>query len=136
MSADLFSPLALGPDHAAEPHGHGPDDPQPGRGGDAPTDLAATYYAQRASAGLIISEAAQVSAQAKGYPATPGIFSDAQVAGWRTVTDAVHARGGHIFLQLWHVGRVALQAVLPGTRCRWGRRRSSPPARPSAARTM
>ncbi len=72
-----------------------------------PSELAATYYAQRASAGLIIAEATQVSAQAQGYQDTPGIYTAEQIAGWRKVTDAVHAKGGRIFIQLWHVGRVS-----------------------------
>ena len=70
-------------------------------------ELNATYYAQRASAGLIISEATNISPQGRGYALTPGIFSAAQVAGWRIVTDAVHAAGGRIFCQLWHVGRIS-----------------------------
>jgi N-ethylmaleimide reductase len=76
-------------------------------GQDAPHPLNARYYAQRASAGLIITEASQVTPQGKGYPGTPGIYSREQVEGWRLVTDAVHARGGRIFLQLWHVGRIS-----------------------------
>lgn len=72
-----------------------------------PGASAAAYYAQRASAGLIIAEATQVSAQAQGYSDTPGCYSDAQVAGWRAVTDAVHAEGGTIVVQLWHTGRVS-----------------------------
>ncbi|MDU9040418.1 alkene reductase [Pseudomonas corrugata] len=72
-----------------------------------PSDLSATYYAQRASAGLIITEATQISAQAQGYQDTPGLYTHEQVTGWRTVTDAVHAAGGRIFVQLWHVGRVS-----------------------------
>lgn len=72
-----------------------------------PSGLAVTYYAQRASAGLIIAEATQVSAQAQGYQDTPGIYTAEQIAGWRKVTDAVHAKGGRIFIQLWHVGRVS-----------------------------
>ena len=80
---------------------------------DVPSDLAAQYYAQRASAGLIISEAAQISSQGKGYPATPGIYSDAQVAGWGKVTDAVHAAGGIIVCQLWHVGRISHSSLHP-----------------------
>lgn len=72
-----------------------------------PGPFAAEYYAQRATAGLIIAEATQVSAQAQGYSDTPGCYTDAQVAGWRTVTDAVHAKGGLIFLQLWHCGRIS-----------------------------
>ncbi len=75
--------------------------------GDVPSPLAVEYYRQRADAGLIISEASQISPQAKGYPRTPGIYSEAQVAGWRAITDAVHRRGGRIFLQLWHVGRLS-----------------------------
>lgn len=72
-----------------------------------PSQFAADYYAQRATAGLIIAEATQVSAQAQGYADTPGCYSDAQVAGWRKVTDAVHAKGGIIVVQLWHTGRVS-----------------------------
>ncbi|MBE8716467.1 alkene reductase [Cellvibrio polysaccharolyticus] len=72
-----------------------------------PSELAATYYAQRASAGLIIAEATQVSAQAQGFQDTPGLYTPEQIAGWRKVTDAVHAKGGRIFIQLWHVGRVS-----------------------------
>jgi len=75
--------------------------------GDVPNAMNARYYAQRASAALIVSEATQVSPQGKGYSFTPGIYSDEQVAGWRLVTDAVHAAGGRIFLQLWHVGRMS-----------------------------
>jgi N-ethylmaleimide reductase len=75
--------------------------------GNVPNPLAATYYAQRASAGLIVTEATQVSPQGVGYIRTPGIHSAEQVAGWKTVTDAVHRAGGRIFAQLWHVGRVS-----------------------------
>lgn len=78
-----------------------------------PGALAAEYYAQRATAGLIISEATQISAQAQGYSDTPGCYSDAQVAGWRTVTDAVHAVGGKIIVQLWHTGRVSHVSFQP-----------------------
>lgn len=76
-----------------------------------PGELHATYYAQRAGAGLIITEGTQVSELGAGYPFTPGIHTDAQVAGWRTVTDAVHAAGGHVFAQLWHVGRMSHPSV-------------------------
>ncbi|ANI59323.1 alkene reductase [Pseudomonas sp. B21-017] len=75
--------------------------------GDAPTPTVVEYYRQRAGAGLIITEGSQVSAQGKGYMRTPGIFTSEQIAGWRQVTDAVHAEGGRIFLQLWHVGRLS-----------------------------
>jgi N-ethylmaleimide reductase len=76
--------------------------------GNVPTPLAATYYSQRASAGLIITEATQVTPMGQGYPNTPGIYSDEQVQGWKKITDTVHKAGGKIFLQLWHVGRVSL----------------------------
>lgn len=82
--------------------------------GNVPTSLNATYYAQRASAGLIISEATQISPEGQGYIATPGIHSKAQIAGWKLVTDAVHAKGGHIVLQLWHVGRISHVSLQPG----------------------
>ena len=72
-----------------------------------PPDFAADYYAQRAEAGLIISEATNISAQARGYALTPGIWSDAQVEAWRPIVDAVHRRDGLIFLQLWHTGRIS-----------------------------
>ncbi|MFM5585481.1 alkene reductase [Aeromonas rivipollensis] len=78
-----------------------------------PSEHAATYYSQRATAGLLIAEATQVSAQAQGYQDTPGLYTAAQIAGWRKVTDAVHARGGRIFVQLWHVGRVSHVALQP-----------------------
>ncbi len=91
--------------------------------GNIPTELNATYYAQRASAGLIISEATQVSQQGQGYPGTPGIYSTEQVAGWKLVTDAVHQQGGKIFLQLWHVGRISHSSHQPD---------GQPPVAPSA----
>ncbi len=72
-----------------------------------PTALAPTYYAQRARAGLLVAEATQVSARGQGYPDTPGIYTDAHVDAWREVTSLVHAVGGRIVLQLWHVGRVS-----------------------------
>ena len=81
--------------------------------GSVPTELMATYYEQRASAGLIVSEATQISPQGVGYPGTPGIHTDEQVAGWKRVTDAVHKRGGRIFLQLWHVGRISHPSLQP-----------------------
>lgn len=81
--------------------------------GNIPHALNAEYYGQRSSAGLIISEATQISPHGQGYPATPGIHSAAQVAGWRLVTDAVHKKGGLIFLQLWHVGRISHSSFHP-----------------------
>jgi N-ethylmaleimide reductase len=82
----------------------------PGR---VPHEQAALYYAQRAGAGLIVTEASQIRPDGQGYLDTPGIYSDEQVAGWRRVTDAVHARGGKIVIQLWHVGRISHTSLLP-----------------------
>ena len=81
--------------------------------GMVPSPLAVDYYGQRASAGLLISEASQVSQQGQGYQDTPGIYSKEQVAGWRKVTDRVHERGGRIFIQIWHVGRVSHNSLQP-----------------------
>ena len=80
-----------------------------------PNALMAEYYAQRASAGLILSEATIVSPMGAGYVNTPGIWSDEQVEGWKLTTRAVHAQGGHIFLQLWHVGRISHPVLLDGS---------------------
>lgn len=107
-SSPLFSPLTLG-NHDLKNRILMPPltrcrSQQPG---DIPTDLMATYYSQRASAGLIITEATQISPQGKGYSFTPGIYSAEQVEGWKKTTQAVHAKGGKIFLQLWHVGRMS-----------------------------
>jgi 2,4-dienoyl-CoA reductase-like NADH-dependent reductase (Old Yellow Enzyme family) len=82
--------------------------------GRVPTDLMAEYYVQRASAGLILTEATSVDPMGVGYPDTPGIWSDEQVLGWKKVTSAVHTAGGRIFLQLWHVGRVSDPVYLNG----------------------
>jgi len=90
-----------------------------------PTSLMAEYYAQRSSAGLIISEATQISAQRQGYARTPGIYTEAQTAGWELVTHAVHTCNGRIFLQLWHVGRISHTSLQPG---------GGPPVAPSAIR--
>lgn len=79
--------------------------------GFVPNPLAIEYYGQRASAGLLITEASQVSQQGQGYQDTPGIYTKEQVAGWRKVTDRVHERGGHIYIQLWHVGRISHTAL-------------------------
>ena len=86
-----------------------------GEGG-VPTPLMAEYYAERASAGLIIAEATQVSAEGQGYEGTPGIYTKAQIAGWELLTHAVHTCGGRIFLQLWHVGRISHNTLQPGGR--------------------
>jgi N-ethylmaleimide reductase len=81
--------------------------------GDVPSPLAKTYYAQRASAGLIITEATQISSLGKGYPATPGIYSPEQTAAWQEIVAAVHAKGGSIVAQLWHVGRISHSSLHP-----------------------
>lgn len=82
--------------------------------GRVPNDLMRDYYVQRASAGLILSEATSISPMGVGYPDTPGIWSEAQVAGWKRITDAVHEAGGIILLQLWHVGRISDPFYLDG----------------------
>jgi N-ethylmaleimide reductase len=82
--------------------------------GDVATEQMAEYYAQRASAGLIISEGTQISQQGQGYAWTPGIYNEEQIAGWKKVTDAVHQAGGKMFAQLWHVGRVSHTVLQPG----------------------
>ncbi len=111
---DLFSPLQLGPLTLPNRMVMAPLTRSRAADGDVPSDLAVTYYTQRATAGLIISEATQISAQGKGYPKTPGIFTKDQIAGWRKVTDAIHAAGGRIFLQLWHVGRISHPSTQAG----------------------
>jgi N-ethylmaleimide reductase len=113
-SADLFSPFRLGPLTLPNRIVMAPMTRNRAGPGNVPGALAATYYAQRASAGLIVSEATQVSPQGVGYPGTPGIHSAEQVAGWTRVTDAVHGAGGRIFLQLWHVGRISHPSLQPG----------------------
>ena len=102
----LLSPINIGPYHLSNrlvmaplTRMRAPDS--------CPTDLMTTYYAQRASAGLIISEATPISTQGVGYPATPGIYNESQVKSWKKITEAVHAKKGHIFMQLWHVGRIS-----------------------------
>ncbi len=115
MSAthSLFSPLQLGSVEIPNRIVMAPLTRNRAGEHNAPRQLNVEYYTQRASAGLIITEASQVSAQGVGYPATPGIHHPIQVSGWRTVTDAVHDKGGHIFLQLWHVGRVSHPSMQP-----------------------
>jgi N-ethylmaleimide reductase len=104
---NLFTPVRVGPYNLRNRLVMAPMTRNRAGEGNTPTPLMARYYAQRATAGLIVSEGSQVSAQGAGYPNTPGIYDDAQVDGWRAVTDAVHAAGGRIFLQLWHVGRIS-----------------------------
>lgn len=113
MALDLFSPVKLGAISLKNRIVMAPLTRNRAGEGGVPHALNASYYAQRASAGLIISEATPISAMAHGYPALPGIYTDAQVAGWKSVTDAVHAKGGKIVLQLWHVGRISHPSLLP-----------------------
>jgi N-ethylmaleimide reductase len=114
MPTSLFSPVRLGAATLANRVAMAPMTRSRAGAGNVPAPLTATYYEQRASAGLIITEGAQVSPQGVGYPNTPGIHTDAQVEGWRRVTDAAHAAGGHLYLQLWHVGRVSHPSMQPG----------------------
>jgi N-ethylmaleimide reductase len=111
---NLFSPIELGPYRLANRIVMAPLTRGRAGRGKAPGVLNAEYYGQRASAGLIITEATQVSPQGVGYPNTPGIHTREQVAGWRLVTKAVHERGGKIFLQLWHVGRISHPGMQEG----------------------
>lgn len=103
----LFSPYCLGPLVLPNRIVMAPMTRSRALDGNVPNPLAETYYAQRASAGLIVTEASQVSPQGIGYIRTPGIHSPEQVTGWRRITAAVHRLGGTIFLQLWHVGRIS-----------------------------
>lgn len=102
----LFAPVKVGPYQLSHRVVMAPLTRLRSEAGDVPGDLMAEHYAQRASeGGLIISEATPISVSGRGYLGAPGIYSDEQVVGWKKVTDAVHAKGGRIFLQLWHVGR-------------------------------
>jgi N-ethylmaleimide reductase len=121
---DLFSPYKLGNLTLANRVVMAPLTRNRAGAGLVPSEFAADYYSQRASAGLIITEATQVSKQAQGYQDTPGIYTPEQIAAWRKVTDAVHAKGGRIFAQLWHVGRVSHVDLHDG----------EPPVAPSAIR--
>jgi N-ethylmaleimide reductase len=107
MTTDLFQPVKMGPLTLANRIVMAPLTRSRAGVGEVPGPLNAEYYAQRASAGLIVSEATQITRQGQGYAWTPGIETEAQVAGWKLVTEAVHAKSGLIFLQLWHVGRIS-----------------------------
>ncbi len=108
MKRSLFTPMKLGADlELPNRIIMAPLTRMRAGAGLVPQPMAAVYYSQRASAGLIITEATDVSRQAHGYASAPGIYTDAQIRGWRTVTDAVHKAGGRIFVQLWHTGRVS-----------------------------
>jgi N-ethylmaleimide reductase len=112
-TSKLFEPYKLGPITLANRAVMAPLTRNRAVAGLVPSPLAIEYYGQRASAGLLISEATQISQQGQGYQDTPGIYSKEQVAGWRKVTDRVHDQGGRIFLQLWHVGRISHVSLQP-----------------------
>ncbi len=114
MDNTLFSPFSLGDLELNNRMIMAPMTRNRASEGNVMTEMNAEYYRQRASAGLIITEATQVAAEGVGYPATPGIHTQDQVQGWRKVTDAVHADGGKIFLQLWYCGRISHPSLLPG----------------------
>ena len=111
-SSALFAPSTLGDVELANRIIMAPLTRSRAAAGNIPHALNARYYAQRASAGLIISEATQITPQGQGYPKTPGIHSQEQIDGWKEVTHAVHQLGGKIFLQLWHVGRISHPVTL------------------------
>lgn len=123
MNPNLFSPVSIGGLTLPNRIAMAPMTRNRAPNG-MPTALMAEYYGQRAAAGLIVTEGAQISGQGIGYPATPGIHNKAQAEGWRAITDAVHAKGGHIFVQLWHCGRISHPDYHGG----------EPPVAPSAIR--
>ncbi len=109
----LFDPIDLGAIHLKNRIAMAPLTRSRAIEGEVPNPLAVEYYAQRASMGLIVSEATQISDFGKGYLDTPGIYTEAHIAAWKPVTAAVHANGGRIFCQLWHVGRISHTSLLP-----------------------
>jgi N-ethylmaleimide reductase len=111
---DLFSPVEVGPLKLHNRVVMAPLTRSRAGPGNVPTQLNALYYAQRASAGLIIAEATQIAPEGQGYISTPGIHSREQIEGWKCVTKAVHVAGGHVVLQLWHVGRISHPSFQPG----------------------
>ncbi|WP_454766519.1 alkene reductase [Cupriavidus campinensis] len=115
MTSQLFTPITIGPLHLNHRVAMAPlTRSRAAQPGNVPSAMNVEYYRQRASAALIISEATQVSQQGQGYAWTPGIHTAEQIEGWRSVADAVHAEGGRMFLQLWHVGRVSHPSFQPG----------------------
>ena len=124
-TSKLFEPYQLGPITLSNRTVMAPLTRNRAVAGLVPNPLAGDYYGQRASAGLLITEASQVSQQGQGYQDTPGIYSKEQIAGWRKVTDRVHEHGGRIFIQLWHVGRISHTSLQPN---------SGAPVAPSAVR--
>ena len=122
---DLFSPIRLGAIELTNRIVMSSLTRNRAGAGNVPTDLMAEYYRQRASAGLILTEASPVCPEGHGYPRTPGIHTPQQIAGWKKVTQAVHAAGGKIAIQLWHVGRISHPDLQPN---------GTPPVAPSALR--
>jgi len=115
MTSQLFAPITIGPLNLNHRVAMAPlTRSRAGQPGNVPSAMNVEYYRQRASAALIITEATQISQQGQGYAWTPGIHTAEQIEGWRAVADAVHAEGGRIFLQLWHVGRVSHPSFQPG----------------------
>jgi N-ethylmaleimide reductase len=112
--SDLFSPVKLGSIAMSNRMVMAPLTRNRSSMEGVPQDINVSYYEQRATAGLIITEATPISPMGHGYPLLPGIYTDAQVAGWKKVTDAVHAKGGKIVIQLWHVGRISHPSLLNG----------------------
>jgi N-ethylmaleimide reductase len=125
LRSDLFQPLRLGPYQLANRIVMAPLTRSRAGVDGVPRPLMAEYYAQRASAGLIIAEGTNISPQGRGYAFTPGLYTRDQVEAWQAVTESVHAKGGRIFVQLWHVGRVSHPSLQPG---------GMPPVAPSAIR--
>jgi N-ethylmaleimide reductase len=111
--SDLFQPVWLGPYHLANRIVMAPLTRSRAGADGVPVPLMAEYYAQRASAGLIIAEGTNISPQGRGYAFTPGLYTTSQVAAWQPVTQAIHAKGGRVFVQLWHVGRISLPSLQP-----------------------
>ena len=112
--SDLFSPVKLGSIAMSNRIVMAPLTRNRSSMEGVPQDMNVTYYEQRATAGLIITEATPISPMGHGYPLLPGIYTDAQITGWKKVTDAVHAKGGKIVIQLWHVGRISHPSLLNG----------------------
>jgi N-ethylmaleimide reductase len=113
MTADLFSAVSLGSINLSNRVVMAPLTRNRAGEGGVPQAINVSYYEQRATAGLIVTEATPISSMAHGYPALPGIYTESQIAGWKKVTDAVHAKGGKIVIQLWHVGRISHPSLLP-----------------------
>lgn len=130
-AAPLFTPARFGDIALANRIVMAPLTRNRAAAGHVPGPHAATYYVQRASAGLLITEATPISPLGQGYADVPGLYTPAQVQGWRAVTDAVHAAGGRIVVQLWHVGRISHTSLLPP-----GEVPVSSTARPSGSRTL